>query len=126
NADIVNIARTGAYNYTVKIWGATWGGDWAQGDYLTIDGAGGADQVTGAAVTKRLIAMTYTGGAGNDTLIGTKYADHLNSGTGSDTVTGGLGVDTFTDTSVASSGDVDTLVETFDHDTSLFNNYLIH
>jgi hypothetical protein len=42
------------------------------------------------------VAVTYTTGAGNDTVIGTAFNDTFNSGLGNDTFLGGDGSDTFT------------------------------
>ncbi|MCX8496273.1 MAG: hypothetical protein ORN51_08840, partial [Akkermansiaceae bacterium] len=60
------------------------------------------------------------------TLVGTPYADTLDSGTGSDTVTGGYGIDRFIDESTTASGEIDTLVETMNRDVSLFDNWFVH
>ena len=117
--ELVDILQ-GVYNTNIV------GGVWDEGDDLTVSAEAGGDTITGAGVSTRLLAMTFNGGSGSDTLIGTPFIDNLNSGTGSDTVTGGIGLDVFTDTSTAGSGDVDTLVETFSGDVSLFDDYLVH
>ena len=60
---------------------------------------------------------------GDDRLVGSPYGDHLDSGTGSDTVTGGAGLDTFADASCAYDATTclerDTLIETGDFDTAI-------
>jgi Ca2+-binding RTX toxin-like protein len=73
-----------------------------EGDALTVEAKGGhdlldatrlgiADATLGIERTD-LIAVTLVGGAGNDRLIGSPFDDILESGTGSDTVTGGEGL----------------------------------
>ena len=71
----------------------------------------------------RLTASPSRSRAGGDTLVGSPFNDVIDSGLGSDFVTGGLGLDSFFDNSPAS--DIDTLIETFNDDIGLFNNTLI-
>jgi Ca2+-binding RTX toxin-like protein len=58
--------------------------------FLTVDGAGGNDVLTGGPGADLLL-----GGAGNDTLIGGPGDDYLDGGPGADTLTGGNGSDTY-------------------------------
>jgi Ca2+-binding RTX toxin-like protein len=124
-ANEVKVARTGsggAYNiwidHEIR----------AQGDAVVIDGNGGDDVLNASALgtngspsTDR-IAVTLNGGADNDTLKGTPFADVLDGGAGNDRVTGGFGLDTFADT----GGGADTLVETFDlYDMGLYNDTFV-
>ena len=84
----------------------------AEGDTLIVDGLGGNDLLDASAVGDSDLAdarrssptssrCSSIGGAGNDRLIGTPFDDVLDRGTGSDTVTGGAGLDTFFDASTA-------------------------
>ena len=95
----------------------------ADGDTLTIDGLSGNDTISAAAVNTDRAALKLYGSAGNDSVIGSRFNDVIDSGLGSDRVTGGLGFDLFFDASPGS--DIDVLVETFDADVSLFNNKLV-
>jgi Ca2+-binding RTX toxin-like protein len=65
---------------------------------VTLDGGIGNDTLTGNAGNNFLIGGdgndTLNGGAGNDTLNGEDGKDTINGGAGNDTVTGGLGDDT--------------------------------
>ncbi|HET6548786.1 MAG TPA: calcium-binding protein, partial [Solirubrobacter sp.] len=106
-----------------------------EGDTLIVDGLGGDDLLDASSVGDDdpaagpafpdLAAIKLIGGEGDDRLIGTPFDDVLDSGTGSDTVTGGAGLDQFFDASTPQSGDEDTLVETQDLDMSLFNDYFV-
>ena len=104
-----------------------------EGDRLVIDGQGGNDRLDASGlggdgtptVFPDLIAVTLRGNTGDDTLIGSPFNDVLDGGTGSDRFTGGPGLDTFLDGSLAGSGDIDTLVENFDQDMSLFQDTFI-
>jgi Ca2+-binding RTX toxin-like protein len=58
--------------------------------FLTVDGAGGNDVLTGGSGADLLV-----GGAGADTLIGGPGDDYLDGGSGADTLTGGNGSDTY-------------------------------
>lgn len=78
----------------------------ADGDAVTVHGAGGDDAIDASAVATDLAALTLAGDAGDDTITGSAFADTLDGGLGNDTLTGGLGVDTFAD-----AGGHDTLVE---------------
>lgn len=107
----------------------------AEGDALTVDAKAGDDVMDAARLgyadpeegTRQTdqIALTLIGGSGDDRLIGTPFEDVLDSGTGSDTVTGGESRDIFLDASLPGSGDVDTLVERFDADITLTDSTLI-
>ncbi|NMM32989.1 MAG: calcium-binding protein, partial [Phycicoccus sp.] len=111
------VLRSTAAAYTVLIAG----GVRAQGDALVVDGRGGADSISAAAVTADQLALTLIGGTEDDTLVGSPFNDILDSGSGNDTVTGGLGRDTFLD-----SGGSDTLVESFTTgDFGLYNNLFV-
>ncbi len=72
---------------------------------------------------RALIAVEFVTGAGNDTLMGSPFADLLDGGTGSDRYTGGEGRDRFFDDSPAT--DVDVLIEQFDRDMGLFDNTFV-
>jgi Ca2+-binding RTX toxin-like protein len=58
--------------------------------FLTVDGAGGNDVLTGGPGADLLV-----GGAGADTLLGGPGDDYLDGGSGADTLTGGNGSDTY-------------------------------
>ena len=104
-----------------------------EGDKLKIEGLGGDDLINASALGDSnpdddvtfpdLTALFLIGGDGDDILIGTPFNDVLDSGLGSDTVTGGPGLDQFFDNS--GENDVDTLVETINADLALFDNYFI-
>jgi Ca2+-binding RTX toxin-like protein len=61
---------------------------------LVVNGNGGDDTISAAGLPADLIALTFDGGAGNDTLIGGDGNDLLIGGDGNDTITGGKGSDT--------------------------------
>src|SRR4029079_16844543 len=74
-------------------------------DVLTVSGGDGSDTINASAVPAGSIGLVRDGGAGNDTITGSKGADTLlggdgndtfvwNPGDGSDTVEGGAGTDT--------------------------------
>jgi Ca2+-binding RTX toxin-like protein len=63
-------------------------------DQLSISGGAGSDTIDASAVPTGTMALILDGGAGNDTLIGSRGADQLIGGDGSDVVTGGMGDDT--------------------------------
>nr|NLI49987.1 calcium-binding protein [Propionibacterium sp.] len=98
----------------------------ADGDALIVDGLGGDDTLSAAALGDRAtpatnrIAVTLRGGAGHDTLVGSPFDDVLDGGSGDDRITGGYGRDAFADAS-----GTDTLVETFDADFGLYDNLLV-
>ena len=104
-------------------------------DQITVDGGAGDDQLIAGFIpnsteildTQIVTALATShlelkGGTGNDRLVGTPFADTLNSGTGSDTVTGGEGVDSFFDDSPI--GDTDRLIEQRDLNFSLSDEQL--
>ncbi len=72
----------------------------ANGDVLRIDGLGGNDYLSGAAIQAILFDhVDLFGGAGNDIIIGTPDDDVIDSGDGDDSVSGLGGTDTFIDSS---------------------------
>ncbi|HMC69873.1 MAG TPA: calcium-binding protein, partial [Mycobacteriales bacterium] len=75
---------------------------------------------TAHITSQDLVAVQISTAGGNDRLIGSPYADFLDSGLGNDTVTGGAGLDTFAD-----AGGNDTLVEQFDSDMALFDSTFV-
>ncbi len=75
---------------------------------LAMNGQGGDDTITGAVGLRGLIALTFDGGAGNDTLTGGDGDDTMTGGIGNDTLTGARGND-------RKSGDAD-------NDTLIWNN----
>ncbi len=92
-------------------------------DALNIYSHGGADAINAGAIGETdqdLMALSFIAGTGADTLVGSAFDDVLDSGLGDDTVTGNAGVDTFFD-----AGGYNTLVETRDHDISLFDDTLV-
>ncbi len=112
------VVRSTGNAYTVWIDGAVRG----QGDSLVVDGRAGADTIDASAVSADRLALTLIGGTDDDRLIGSPFADVLDSGTGDDTVTGGLGLDAFLD-----AGGSDTLVESFaSGDFGLYRNLFVH
>jgi Ca2+-binding RTX toxin-like protein len=78
-----------------------------EGDALVISTRGGADTVTAAALTADRAALRIIGGFGDDTLKGSRFNDVIDSGKGSDKVTGDLGLDEFFDDSPSASNGVD-------------------
>src|SRR6478735_8676852 len=72
---------------------------------VTVTVGSGADTITAAST----VAITFNGGAGNDTLIGDSAADTLNGEAGNDTLRGAGGADTL------NGGDGD---DTFDEETA--------
>ena len=122
-----------------------------EGDTLVIESQGGADDLdasalgdpvaTDAVVYPDLIAVRLVAGEGDDRLVGTPFADFLDSGRGNDTVTGGAGLDEFRDASPsaydgidndgdhlvdeADENEIDTLVEVQDADLALYNDLFI-
>ena len=101
-----------------------------ENDRVVIGGLSGDDVLDAASLgdTDVLVAPVYPdlavieldGGDGKDRLIGSPFADVLRSGTGDDTVTGGLGRDTFFD-----EGGFDTLVEVQNADMTLFDDRFV-
>ena len=104
------------------------------GDTLTVNGNGGDDLIDasllGSSSTASqpdlnpvdLVALTITGGTGNDRLIGSPFADVIDGGTGTDTLTGGLGLDVFRSENPTA---IDILVETQNVDMGLYGNTFI-
>ena len=87
-------------------------------DKLLINGLGGDDNIDASAVVAGAIALTLSGGPGNDFLIGGQGNDVLIGGQGSDVMFGGPGDDTF----VWNPGDgSDTIEGQAGSDTLLFN-----
>lgn len=87
-------------------------------DKLLINGLGGDDNIDASAVEAGAIALTLSGGPGNDFLIGGQGNDVLIGGQGSDVMFGGPGDDTF----VWNPGDgSDTIEGQAGSDTLLFN-----
>ena len=62
-------------------------------DQLVVNGMGGNDQIDGRRLPPVLPALTFDGGAGNDTLFGGNKAEVLLGGDGDDIVVGGGGND---------------------------------
>ena len=101
-----------------------------ENDRVVIQGLSGDDvldaaslgdtDVLAAPVYPDLAVIELDGGDGKDRLIGSPFADVLRSGTGDDTVTGGLGRDTFFD-----EGGFDTLVEVQNADMTLFDDRFV-
>jgi Ca2+-binding RTX toxin-like protein len=107
-------SRTGALTVTVGA-GADDGealeADDISADVEVVTGGSGADTMTAFTAT----AVTFNGGAGNDTLIGDSAADTLNGDdgddilrgkAGNDVLSGGAGDDTFDEETASNGGDV--------------------
>ncbi len=62
-------------------------------DALIINGLGGNDTISAAALAAGIVRLTIDGGAGNDTITGSAGSDTLIGGDGNDTVVGGRGDD---------------------------------
>jgi Ca2+-binding RTX toxin-like protein len=96
-------------------------------DQLSISGGAGSDTIDASTVPAGTMAFVLDGGAGSDTLIGSRGADQLIGGDGNDVVTGGMGDDTAllgtgNDQFVWNPGDGSDVVEGQDGtDTLLFN-----
>ncbi|MDO9174491.1 MAG: hypothetical protein Q7V62_06765, partial [Actinomycetota bacterium] len=91
-------------------------------DNLQFYGEGGNDRLNATGMLSDFAALKLAGGDGSDILVGSAYRDYLDGGTGSDQYTGGEGVDVFAD----AGGAGDTLLERFDLDMTLFDNYFIY
>ena len=63
-------------------------------EYLEIDGSGGNDTITTTGQLSGTVALTLSGGPGDDTLIGSDGADTLNGDAGADSLSGGAANDT--------------------------------
>jgi hypothetical protein len=120
----------------------------SEGDTLIVSTLGGNDIIDASAVATDRAALRIIAGDGNDTLKGTRFTDVIDSGRGSDTVTGDLGLDEFFDSSPsatngvdddadgrideADENEIDTLVEnlatrteTYSADVGLYNDRLV-
>jgi len=110
DTDTVSYAqRSAAVTVTVGVTGTGDGvtseADDINSDVEIVTGGSGADTMTAASA----VAITFNGGAGNDTLIGDSAADTLNGEAGNDTLRGAGGADTL------NGGDGD---DTFDEETA--------
>ncbi|HSG61660.1 MAG TPA: hypothetical protein VLA24_09525, partial [Pseudomonadales bacterium] len=107
-------------------------------DQLTVDALAGDDQLYAGLIPNSTVLtgndvlgaitvsnLVLAGGAGNDRLVGTRFADVLISGEGSDTVTGNAGEDTFIEIDIDGIADTDTLIEQRDLNFSLSDNSLV-
>ena len=107
----------------------------SQGDKLTIEtndvasasstiNASGMGSSTEMADYPQLINLVEEAGAGTDTLIASpSFNDTIELGTGSDTVYGGLGQETFLEAAGATR--TDTLIESHNVDFGLYNDKLV-
>ena len=107
----------------------------SQGDKLTIEtndvasasstiNASGMGSSTEMADYPQLINLVEEAGAGTDTLIASpSFNDTIELGTGSDTVYGGLGQETFLEAAGATG--TDTLIESHNVDFGLYNDKLV-
>ena len=110
------MTRSGSASYTVSIAQSVR----SEGDALVVEGLGGNDSIDAHRVATDAISVELRGGDGNDTLVGSRFADVLDGGLGDDTFTGGEGLDVFRD-----AGGHNTLKETFDRDMGLFDNLFV-
>ncbi|MBN1006127.1 DUF4347 domain-containing protein [Amphritea pacifica] len=102
-------------------------------DQSKLETLGGDDSIDAQGVTQQLVSELFLdGGADNDTIVGSSLAgtsDVIVGGTGSDRLTGAVGVDKFYEQSVIgdsnNAGDVDVLVETRDAYFTLSDNLLV-
>ncbi|WP_029407232.1 DUF4347 domain-containing protein [Thiomicrorhabdus sp. Milos-T2] len=102
-------------------------------DKTLLETLAGNDSIDAQGVTNALVAELFMdGGADDDTIIGTSLAstsDVIIGGSGSDRMTGAVGVDKFFEQSVIGdsniAGDVDVLVEKRDADFTLKNQQLV-
>ena len=74
----------------VKIDGRNYYPDDSVSERVVVYGNGGNDSIT---VTGNVLPVEFHGGAGNDYLAGSRYADLLDGGEGNDRILGGLGDD---------------------------------
>jgi Ca2+-binding RTX toxin-like protein len=79
----------------------------SEGDTLTVSTRGGNDSIDASAVATDRAALTIIAGNGDDTLKGTRFNDVIDSGRGSDTVTGDFGLDEFFDSSPSATNGAD-------------------
>ena len=102
------------------------GANASDGDTLKFFALGGNDFLSGAAVTANPFSeITFSGGADNDTIVGTLTGDRLDGGLGDDRMTGLGGTDIFLD-----AGGTDFLDEvdptpTGDIDFGVYGNKLV-
>jgi len=100
-------------------------------DGLTVNGLGGNDVISAAALAAQAIALTLDGGAGNDTLAGGKGIETMLGGDGNDSIDGNAGNDLALlgagdDTFVWDPGDGSDTVEGQDgEDTLRFNGAVL-
>jgi Ca2+-binding RTX toxin-like protein len=94
--DQISIASSGA---SVVVNGlpakVTIDGAEAGNDSLVINGLNGNDTIDASALKAEQIKLVINGGAGNDTIVGSKGNDVVNGGTGSDVASLGAGDDVF-------------------------------
>jgi Ca2+-binding RTX toxin-like protein len=62
-------------------------------DSLTVSGHDGNDAISAATLAADTLHLTIDGGAGDDTIVGSRGADQLIGGAGNDLVSGGAGAD---------------------------------
>ncbi|WP_432470961.1 DUF4347 domain-containing protein [Amphritea sp. HPY] len=102
-------------------------------DKTKLSTLGGNDSINAQGVTQQVVSELFMdGGADNDTIIGSSLAgtsDVIIGGTGSDRITGAVGVDKFYEQSVTgdsnNAGDTDVLVEKRDAYFTLKNQQLV-
>ena len=78
-----------------------------EGDTLVVSTRAGADSVDASAIATDRAALKIIGGDGGDTLRGSRFNDVIDSGKGSDFVTGDLGLDEFFDSSPSATNGAD-------------------
>ena len=89
-------------------------------DIINIRADQGNDKIDASGIQERLVdKLTLDGGAGDDRIIGSRFAETIDGGSGDDVITGDGGVDVFFD----SSG-YDTLIEQRDLNFELTDNRL--
>jgi Ca2+-binding RTX toxin-like protein len=93
--DIINVALSGgAVSVTGLAAQLTIANAEIANDILTINGLGGDDKISAAALPAATLQLTLNGGSGNDTITGNAGNNLLTGGADNDTLNGGAGNDT--------------------------------
>jgi hypothetical protein len=97
SATSIQVAHDGVYTMTLQ------NGVRSEGDSLEIETLAGNDTIDAGALDANVIALTFSGDTGDDTVIGSPFNDVIDVGTGGDNVQALSGQDTII--AVVSDGD---------------------